>query len=160
MDFRLRGFGLRQTDKDKGSDREKPMNKKILCFALCAMLLSLGFPAEAQQTKKLPRVGFLSYNSRSSESPRVEAFRKGIREHGYAEGQNIVIEYCYANRKRDRLPQLAAELVRLKVDVIVATGTPPTRATQRATKREVKRIIFEYFDYIESEWDKFQERKR
>ncbi len=136
------------------------MNKKILCFALCAMLLALGFPAEAQQPNKLPRVGFLSYNSRSSESPRVEAFRQGIREHGYAEGQNIVIEYRYANRKRDRLPQFAAELVRLKVDVIVTTGTPPTRAAQRATKGEVKRIIFEYFDYIESEWDKFQERKR
>lgn len=110
------------------------MNKKILCFALCAMLLALGFPAEAQQPNKLPRVGFLSYNSRSSESPRVEAFRQGIREHGYAEGQNIVIEYRYANRKRDRLRQFAAELVQLKVDVIVTTGTPPTRAAQRATK--------------------------
>ena len=90
--------------------------------------------AEAQQAGKVYRVGFLSFNSRSAESNRVEAFRQGIRDRGYVEGQNIVIEYRYADRKRDRLPQLAAELVRLKVDVIVTTGTPPTRAAQRVTK--------------------------
>ena len=97
-------------------------------------LLAGPLPTEAQQAGKVPRVGFLSYNSRSAESNRVEAFRQGIRDRGYVEGQNIVIEYRYADRKRDRLPQLAAELVRLKVDVIVTTGTPPTRAAQRVTK--------------------------
>ncbi len=105
-----------------------------LIVTLALGLFAGPLPAEAQQPNKLPRIGFLSINSRSSESPRVEAFRQGLNEHGYAEGQNIVIEYRYANRKRDRLPHLAAELVRLKVDVIVTTGTPPTRAAQRATK--------------------------
>jgi len=97
-------------------------------------LLAGPLPTEAQQPAKVPRIGFLSYNSRSSELARVEAFRRGVHEHGYVEGKNILIEYRYANRKRDRLPQFAAELVRLKVDVIVTTGTPPTRAAQRATK--------------------------
>ncbi len=105
-----------------------------LIVTLALGLFAGPLPAEAQQPNKLPRIGFLSTNSRSSESPRVEAFRQGLNEHGYAEGQNIVIEYRYADRKRDRLPQMAAELVRLKVDVIVTTGTPPTRAAQRATK--------------------------
>ncbi len=105
-----------------------------LISTLVLGLLAGPLPAEAQQAGKVPRVGFLSYNSRSAESNRVEAFRQGIRDRGYVEEQNIVIEYRYADRKRDRLPQLAAELVRLKVDVIVATGTPPTRAAQRVTK--------------------------
>ncbi len=105
-----------------------------LISTLAFGLIAEPLPAEAQQAGKVPRVGFLSYNSRSAESNRVEAFRQGIRDRGYVEGQNIVIEYRYADRKRNRLPQLAAELVRLKVDVIVTTGTPPTRAAQRVTK--------------------------
>ena len=105
-----------------------------LISTLALGLLAGPLPTEAQQSGKVYRVGFLSFNSRSAESKRVEAFRQGIRDRGYVEGQNIVIEYRYADRKRDRLPQLAAELVRLKVDVIVTTGTPPTRAAQRATK--------------------------
>ena len=105
-----------------------------LISTLALGLLAGPLTTEAQQPNKLPRVGFLSTNSRSSDSARVEAFRQGLNELGYAEGQNIVIEYRYADRKRDRLPQMAAELVRLKVDVIVTTGTPPTRAAQRATK--------------------------
>ncbi|MFQ5853168.1 MAG: ABC transporter substrate-binding protein [Candidatus Binatia bacterium] len=108
--------------------------KNLKWLALCAMLFALSFPVQAQQVGKVPRLGFLSYNSRSSASTRVKAFQQGVRERGYVEGQNIVIEYRYADRKRDRLPQFAAELVRLKVDVIVTTGTPPTRAAQRATK--------------------------
>jgi ABC-type uncharacterized transport system substrate-binding protein len=79
-------------------------------------------------------VGYLHSESRSSASTRIEAFRQRLRELGWVEGQNIVIEYCYAEGKFDQFPALAAELMRLKVDVIVSTGTPPTRAAQQATK--------------------------
>ncbi len=84
-------------------------------LALCAMLFALCFSAEAQQPKKVPRIGYLSSIDPASESARSEAIRLALRERGYIEGQNIVIEYRYAEGKRDRLPELAAELVRLKV---------------------------------------------
>jgi len=86
------------------------------------MLLALPFPARAQQPKKIPRLGYLSATDASTESTRFEGIRQSLRELGYIEGQNIAIEYRYAEGKRDRLAELAAELVRLKVDVIVATG--------------------------------------
>jgi putative ABC transport system substrate-binding protein len=89
--------------------------------------------AEAQQPKKVPRIGFLSPLSPSTISDRVEAFRQGLRELGYVEGRNIVIEWRYAEGKFDRLPALAAELVRLKVDVVVTAGPTPTRAAKGAT---------------------------
>ena len=88
--------------------------------------------AEAQP-KKIPRIGFLSATSLSTISARVEAFRQGLREIGYVEGKNIVIEYRYAEGKLDRLSELAAELVRLKVDVIVTSGPSVTRAVKEAT---------------------------
>jgi putative ABC transport system substrate-binding protein len=97
------------------------------------MLLALPFPAQAQQPKKVSRIGFLSSVSASTISARVEGFRQGLRELGYAEGKNIVVEYRYAEGKLDRLPALVAELVRLKVDVIVSAGPPPTRAAKQAT---------------------------
>jgi putative ABC transport system substrate-binding protein len=109
------------------------MRDKILYLALSAVFLAFSFPAAAQQPKKIPRIGFLSSVSPSTISARVEAFRQGLRELGYAEGKNIVIEYLYAEGKPDRLPSLAAELVRLKVDVIVSAGPPPTRAAKQAT---------------------------
>ena len=93
--------------------------KRLFGFALAALLFALSFFAEAQQPKKVPRIGFLSAASASAVSARIEAFRQGLRELGYVEGKNIVIEYRYAEGKLDRLPALAAELVRLKVDVIV-----------------------------------------
>jgi ABC-type uncharacterized transport system substrate-binding protein len=98
----------------------------VLLFALC-------FSARAQQTKKAPRIGFLSAVSRSSISARVEAFRQGLRELGYVEGKNIFIEWRFAEGKSDRLPSLAAELVRLKVDVIVAEAPTSTRSAKQAT---------------------------
>jgi putative tryptophan/tyrosine transport system substrate-binding protein len=99
------------------------MNKRKLgSFVLCAMLFALCLSAEAQQPKKVSRVGFLLFPSRSSIAEPLDAFRQGMREFGYVEGQNIVIEYRYADGKFDRLPELAGELVRLKVDVIVAGG--------------------------------------
>ncbi|HEV8720620.1 MAG TPA: ABC transporter substrate-binding protein [Candidatus Binatia bacterium] len=102
-------------------------------FALCSMLVAPCFPAEAQQPMKIPRIGFLSATSPSAIAARVEAFRRGLRELGYVEGKNIVIEWRYAEGKLDRLGELAAELVRLKVDVIVSAGPPPTRTAKQAT---------------------------
>jgi putative ABC transport system substrate-binding protein len=99
---------------------------------LCAMLLALCASAEAQQPKKVPRIGFLT--GVSPNSARHEAFRQGLRELGYVEGKNIVIEYRSAEGKFDRLPELTAELERLKVDVIMAQGGQSIRAAQNATK--------------------------
>jgi len=89
--------------------------------------------AEAQQAKKVPRIGFLMSTSPSAISDRIEAFRQGLRELGYVEGKNIVIEWRSAERKLDRLSELAAELVRLKVDVIVSAGAGSTRSAKEAT---------------------------
>jgi len=104
---------------------------------LLAILLSLvgcvGV-AEAQQPKKVPRIGFLGSQSASSLLARVEAFRQGLRELGYVEGKNILIEYRYAEGKIDRYPELAAELVRVKVDVlVVGGGTAPALPVKKAT---------------------------
>src|SRR5262245_33589396 len=110
------------------------MNKKFTLLALFFMLLVPCFPAQAQQPAKVPRIiGFLGVTSPSTISARVEALRQGLRELGYEEGKNIVIGYRWAQEKFDRLPDLAAELVRLKVDVIVAAGPADTRAAKEAT---------------------------
>src|SRR3990170_16661 len=111
------------------------MRKKITRRAFCSMLLALPFPAWAQQPKKVPRIGYLSAFDAATESARSEGIRLALRERGYIEGQNIAIEYRYAEGKRDRYPELAAELVRLKVDIIVvAGGFIPIRAAMNATK--------------------------
>src|SRR5262245_52405919 len=109
------------------------MSKKVVGLAICAVLLALSVPAEAQQPEKVPRIGFLGGSSPSAISARIESFRQGLRELGYVEGKNIVVEYRHAEGKQDRLPALAAELVRLKVDVIVTSGPLPTRAAKGAT---------------------------
>jgi putative tryptophan/tyrosine transport system substrate-binding protein len=98
---------------------------------VAAVLLTVAVVAEAQQPKKVPRIGFLSSNT--STNPRYEAFRQGLRELGYVEGKNIVIEWRHAEGKFNRLPELAAELVRLKVDVIVTGGPYSTRPAKEAT---------------------------
>ena len=105
-----------------------------LAVILIASLLPGPLAAEAQPAGKVPRIGVLLTNSQSSASTRIEAFRQGLRERGYVEGQNIVIAYRYGDGKLDRLPKLAAELVGLNVDLIVTGGAPPTRAAQRATR--------------------------
>jgi ABC-type uncharacterized transport system substrate-binding protein len=97
------------------------------------VLLAVAVIAEAQQPKKVPRIGFLALTPPAALSTRVEAFRKGLRELGYSEGKNISIDYRFAEGEADRLPVLAAELVRLKVDVIVTSGPIPTRAAKEAT---------------------------
>ena len=98
------------------------MKLPIIRLTLSALLLALSFPVDAQQLKKVPRIGYLSNTDPVSTSARSEAIRLALRELGYIEKQNIAIEYRYAEGKRDRLPELVAELVRLKVDLIVAVG--------------------------------------
>jgi putative tryptophan/tyrosine transport system substrate-binding protein len=90
-------------------------------------------PAEAQQAEKVPRIGYLSNSSSSPPSPTQEAFRQGLRDLGYIEGETIIVEYRHAEGKRDRLPDLAAELVRTHVDVIFVRGNQATRAAKQAT---------------------------
>ena len=102
---------------------------------VAVVLLALGVIAEAQQSKKVPRIGYLSTSDAATDSTRAEAIRLALRELGYIEGQNIAIEYRYAEGKPDRAPELAAELVRLKVDIIVvAGGAMPVQAAKNATK--------------------------
>jgi putative tryptophan/tyrosine transport system substrate-binding protein len=93
----------------------------------------LGVMAHAQQPAKVPRIGFLIATSQSVSSARIEAFQQGLRELGYVEGKNVVIEWRSAEGKLDRLPALAAELVRLKMDIIVTAGPADTRAAKEAT---------------------------
>jgi len=109
------------------------MSKTIICLALSAVLFALSVSAEAQQPTKIPRIGYLAFVSLSAISSRIEAFRQGLRELGYVEGKNIVIDWRSADGKLDRLPALAAELVRLKVDIIVTAGPVLTRAAKEAT---------------------------
>src|SRR5215813_13952911 len=112
------------------------MNKwKLGSFALCAMLFALCQSAKAQQPKKVSRIGYLSTTDAATDSARAEGIRLALRELGYIEGQNIAIEYRFAEGKVDRAPELAAELVRLKVDIIVvASGDQWIRAAKNATK--------------------------
>jgi putative ABC transport system substrate-binding protein len=110
------------------------MKKNILLSILVvAVQLAVGAIAEAQQPARIPRIGILIGSSASSFSARVETFRQRLRELGYVEGKNIVIEYRHAEGKLERLPDLAAELVRLKVDVIVTGGGPTILAAKRAS---------------------------
>src|SRR5215475_11940373 len=109
------------------------MDRRTFLTITTLPLLATPFPAPAQQGGKVPRIGLLNATSRSTNPARIEAFRQGLRELGYVEGKSIVIEWRYAEGKPDRLPALAAELVRIKVDVIVSAGPPPTRSAKQAT---------------------------
>ena len=111
------------------------MKKKIPVLALCAVPLALCSSAEAQQQSgNIPRVAYFSLRSGSSLAHSLDAFRHGLRELGYVEGKNVLLEYRFADGKRDRMPALAADLVRLKVDVIVTGGSGATRPAKEATK--------------------------
>jgi ABC-type uncharacterized transport system substrate-binding protein len=114
-------------------DREKDMKKKITFLTLCAMLFALCSPADAQQAGKIFRIGFLDPSNASSMAGLLEAFRQELRKLGWIEGKNILIEYRFAEQKSERVPELAADLVRLKVDLIVASGGPTPLAAKRAT---------------------------
>ena len=136
--FRRRFFAS-QSDNLKSKTCPEPCrrieNPKWLGLSVIAFALVVGGAVvEAQQTKRVPRIGYLSSNSLGAMSTRTEAFRQGLRELGYVEGKNIVIEYRYAEGKIDRLPDLAAELVRLNVDVLVSGGgNSATLALKQAT---------------------------
>ena len=112
------------------------MNKRKLgSFALSAMLFALCVPASAQQPTKVPRIGYLSNTDAATDSARAEGIRLALRDLGYIEGQSIAIEYRYAEGKRDRTAELASELVRFKVDIIVvAAGGGNVQAAMNATK--------------------------
>src|SRR5215472_9007511 len=110
------------------------MSRNILSVVLCVLVLVLSSSVQAQQPKKVHRIGFLSSGSPSSTKEGVEVFRQRLHELGYIEKQNIVIEYRYAEGVTDRHPNLAAELVKLKVDIIVVSGTPATQAAKNATE--------------------------
>ena len=105
----------------------------VLMVLVALGVFSAPFGGDAQEPGKVPRVGFLGPRSRS-DGPFVGAFLQGLRELGWVEGQNIAIEYRFAEGQSDRLPDLAAQLVRLKVDVILATSTPPALAAKNATR--------------------------
>ena len=110
------------------------MNKKIFISPLLTVFLITGSLAEAQQPKKIPRIGYLTLGSSSPRSANEEAFRDGLHHLGYIEGQNVHVEYRYAAGEVGRLPELAAELVSLNLNVIVAANTQSIDATRRATK--------------------------
>ena len=109
------------------------MKKKITVLTLCAIVLALCFPAHAQQPGKIFRIGFLDNSTASGSAVLVEAFRQELLKLGWIEGKNITIEYRFAEQKLERLPELAADLVRLKVDLIVVTGRPEALAAKKAT---------------------------
>ena len=111
------------------------MTKRIILLALCSLLLAPCSAAQAQQPTKIPRIGYVAaaFSSSSTMLARTEAFRQGLRELGYAEGKNIVIEWRFAEGKVDRLAALMAELRRLKVDIIVTGGPEPTSSAKEAT---------------------------
>ena len=113
--------------------RKKDMKRKIIGLELCALLFALCFSAEAQQPTKIPQIGFLFVSSLSSNSARIEAFHQGLRDLGYIEGKNIAIEWRSAEGRPDRVPALAAELARLKTDLIVTAGPAATRPAKDAT---------------------------
>ena len=121
--------------KDQKSAASKALAPHLLLVSLSfliAIFLVVNFTVEAQQAKKIPRVGILFIGSRNQ--PHLEAFKQGLRERGYTEDKNIVLEYRYAEGNNDRLPQLAAELVRDKVDIIVTTASVSALAARAVTK--------------------------
>jgi putative ABC transport system substrate-binding protein len=109
------------------------MNKKIMFLALCSLLLAPCCAVDAQQTGKIFRIGFLDSSTASGSAVLVEAFRQELSKLGWTEGKDLTVDYRFAEQKNERLPELATDLVRLKVDLIVASGTPQALAAKRAT---------------------------
>ena len=109
------------------------MNKIFLWFLTLLHLAASTFADAQQEPKKIPHIGYLAATSRSINPTRNEAFRQGLRELGYVEGKSIVMEWRFADGKLDRLPSLAADLVRLQVQIIASGGSTATRAAKKAT---------------------------
>ncbi|HZA55966.1 MAG TPA: ABC transporter substrate-binding protein [Candidatus Udaeobacter sp.] len=129
-------FRIRFADFPSDNLKSKIQNQKWVGFlAIVVTLVIGGAVAQAQQQRKIPRIGVLLSGSSSSYVSRVEAFRQGLRDLGYVEGQNIVIDYRYAEGKMDQFAILAAELVRLKPDILVTSGSPGIRALMKTTNK-------------------------
>jgi putative ABC transport system substrate-binding protein len=110
------------------------VNRRTFLSALMSVALGPSLVAEAQKPGKLPRVGFLGNSTAALEANLIRSFREGLRDHGYAEGRNVLIEYRWADGKYERFAPLISELIALKVDVIVTAGTPATLAVKKATQ--------------------------
>src|SRR5918999_3932141 len=110
------------------------MMSKLACYTLCALLCVKIYPVEAQDSKNIPRLGFLSANAAQNDSDRLAVFREALRELGYIEAKNILIEYRFADGKLDRLPELATALARLNVNIIVTAGNEAVQAAKNATQ--------------------------
>ena len=111
------------------------MNKITFSVVTCAFYLLLALHSEAQQAGNIPRIGYVSgRGDTTSAEPQFQAFRQGLRDFGYVEGKNALVEYRYAEGKLDRVPALVRELVDLKVDVLVAPILPAIKAAKEATK--------------------------
>jgi putative ABC transport system substrate-binding protein len=124
--------GAKRMERPK--HRSKLRRKRFFGFALGAMLFAFCLPAEAQQPSKIPRIGYVSGTDDLNNPGPEEAFRQGLRDLGYIEGQNILVEYRSQEGKADRGPGLVAELIQLKVDVLVLVPSPAIRAAKQATK--------------------------
>jgi putative tryptophan/tyrosine transport system substrate-binding protein len=109
------------------------MRLKLLALLLVNVILASSHLAEAQQPTKIPRIGVVISGAHTDSNPRIDAFRHGLRDLGYIESKDIVVEYRYAEGKNERFPKLVAELVQLKVDLVVVTALPAIRAAKRAT---------------------------
>jgi putative tryptophan/tyrosine transport system substrate-binding protein len=108
---------------------------RLFGFAVCVLLALCSF-AEAQQIKKLPRIGFVSVSGDPNTPGRnIEAFRQGLRDLGYEEGKNVLVEYRYTTVQADRVPDLMAELMQLRIDVLVSSSSAAIRAAQKASKQ-------------------------
>jgi putative tryptophan/tyrosine transport system substrate-binding protein len=126
--------GCAGSKAQKKKRRRRLMRKGVIGFALSAMLLALCLPAKAQQAARIPRIGLLSPFSPSATALWHQAFLQGLRDLGWVEGKNISIEYRYAEGRRDRLPDLVADLVRLKVDIIVTSVNTDALVAKKATR--------------------------
>jgi ABC-type uncharacterized transport system substrate-binding protein len=139
------------SDECRVERAEQNRKKKITFLTLCAMLFALCSSAQAQQPNKVPRIGYISSLDPAGESTRSVAVRMALRALGYIEGQNIAIEYRYAEGKIDRFSELAVDVVRLKVDIIVAAGgTLYVQAAKNATKTIPIVMVGAGFDPVEA----------
>ena len=125
---------VRFSRSEKNLDPSIARSENILkSLVLCTLLLPLSFPAQAQQPAKVWKIGVLASTSRSLNASREDSLWQGLRQLGYVDGKNIIMEYRYADGQLDRLPQLAAELIELKVDLIIVSGTRAAVAAKQAT---------------------------
>ena len=130
MAYRSIGKALPRSGGQGGG---KPVGKQFLLFVLTTLFLAAVNPTHAQQPEKIFRIGFLDVSTASGSAALVEVFRQELSKLGWIEGKNITIEYRFAEQKSERIPELAADLVRLKVDLIVVTSGPSALAAKKAT---------------------------